>query len=378
MITISSILYSVIAIGSAWLPTISTVLVARFFLGTMHPTSLQTGFILAMEVTEPKRRTAVGIVQFLSWAIATILWGAWAYLIRDWRWLQLAVSLPCLLFVISLWIIDESPRWLIVAGRHEEAIRVLERAAYWNKAELPPRDKLLTLMKDIHNRLRASDKNEETPTLSKRMKMMSQSATILLRTPKLRIITLVMNIDYFVVAMVYFGLNLSSGSFRVDPFLYMVIAGIVEVPSNTVTIPVVEKYGRKVPMMLFYFITGVSLLLQPLIPEDYNWLSITVVMIGKLSISVAFQIVFLYASELFPTEVRTRGAGSAMMSSRAGAMVSPYLMSSLGSLYPWTIPVVFGLAAIIASLAPLPLKDTLDAVLPDTIADLESNNTNFD
>ncbi|KAK7065315.1 hypothetical protein SK128_011812 [Halocaridina rubra] len=153
MIMISSFFYSIIAIGSAWLPTISTVLVARFFLGTMHPTSLQTGFILAMEVTEPKRRTAVGIVQFLSWGIATILWGAWAYLIRDWRWLQLAVSLPSLLFVISLWIIDESPRWLIVAGRHEEAIRVLERAAYLNKAELPPRDKLLTLMKDIHNRV---------------------------------------------------------------------------------------------------------------------------------------------------------------------------------------------------------------------------------
>ncbi|KAG0728152.1 Solute carrier family 22 member 7 [Chionoecetes opilio] len=46
MIAISVILYCVMALGSAWLPSLGLILTSRFLLGTMHPTSLTTGFIL--------------------------------------------------------------------------------------------------------------------------------------------------------------------------------------------------------------------------------------------------------------------------------------------------------------------------------------------
>ncbi|XP_068202491.1 organic cation transporter protein-like isoform X2 [Palaemon carinicauda] len=371
MITIGATCYSFIAVISAWLPNISTIIVARFLLGTMHPTSLQTGYILGMEVTQPNMRSAIGMLQFLSWAIGTLLWGGWAYLIREWRWLQTAVSLPCFLFLPTLLIMDESPRWLIVIGRHKEALKVLQKAARWNKAELPEERMLLNMMKEIHEQMRSESTQEAETSMKMKLKRWLYEATILFRTPKLRIITLAMYVDYFVVAMVYFGLNLSGGSFTFDPFLFMVISGIVEIPSNTVTIPIVSYFGRKKPLIISYFITGVSMLTQAVIPEEHVWLVITMVMIGKLGISTVFQILFLYASELFPTEVRTRGMGTAMMSSRAGAMVSPFLMSFIGAVYPWTTPVVFGLASIIAGIAALPLHETLDDSLPDTILHLE-------
>ncbi|KAK4299138.1 hypothetical protein Pmani_028579 [Petrolisthes manimaculis] len=46
MVVISTLLYTVIALGSAWLPTFTALLAARCCLGIMHPISLQTGFIL--------------------------------------------------------------------------------------------------------------------------------------------------------------------------------------------------------------------------------------------------------------------------------------------------------------------------------------------
>lgn len=46
MVSISSVLYSVMAVGSCWLSSLPLLLVARFLMGTMHPTSLQTGYIL--------------------------------------------------------------------------------------------------------------------------------------------------------------------------------------------------------------------------------------------------------------------------------------------------------------------------------------------
>ncbi|KAK7085486.1 hypothetical protein SK128_011584, partial [Halocaridina rubra] len=50
-----------------------------------------------MEVCEMRIRSFVGILTALPWAFGTMAWGAMAYLIRDWRYLQLAVSLPNLI-----------------------------------------------------------------------------------------------------------------------------------------------------------------------------------------------------------------------------------------------------------------------------------------
>lgn len=65
--------------------------------------------------------------------------------------------------------------------------------------------------------------------------------------------------------------------------------------------------------------------------SDLKWLSITLVMIGKMCSSSAFSVVFLYASELNPTEIRSRGMSLAMMASRLGGFAAPFLSTALVS-----------------------------------------------
>lgn len=52
-------------------------------------------------------------------------------------------------------------------------------------------------------------------------------------------------------------------------------------------------------------------------------------LMGKLGISIAYQVVFLYACELFPTEVRVRGLGTSTILAKAGAMVAPFILEIL-------------------------------------------------
>jgi SP family sugar porter-like MFS transporter len=44
-----------------------------------------------------------------------------------WRWMFAATAVPSLLFLVASLLVPESPRWLASKGRHEDALRVLER-----------------------------------------------------------------------------------------------------------------------------------------------------------------------------------------------------------------------------------------------------------
>lgn len=76
-----------------------------------------------------------------------------------------------------------------------------------------------------------------------------------------------MCITYLVVAMVFFGLTLGGSSLGVDPFVYMVISGLMELPS-IVTVFLAEYFGRKRTGIGTFTLCAVSLLTQPLIPES--------------------------------------------------------------------------------------------------------------
>ncbi|XP_047493242.1 solute carrier family 22 member 20-like isoform X2 [Penaeus chinensis] len=156
VVIITQAVVTVTSVGIVFLSDFTLILAVRFVMGSVN---LLTFFVLAMEVCEPKHRSTVGILIGLPWALGTMWWGMMAYFIRDWRWLQLAVSLPTLLVFPFLYMMDESPRWLIVRGHHEKALKVLQKAARWNKATLPPASNLYALMSDIQRSPRQRSTN---------------------------------------------------------------------------------------------------------------------------------------------------------------------------------------------------------------------------
>ncbi|XP_064089781.1 organic cation transporter protein-like isoform X2 [Macrobrachium nipponense] len=374
MFTGSAVLYAILAIVSCWLPGLPLLLVFRFLLGTLHTSVLKTGYILAMEIANPRIRTIVGVTLFAPWSLGTMAWGGLAYLMRSWRSLLTVGSLPCLLLLPPLLFLDESPRWLLVRGKHTHACEVLKKAARWNKVTLPPDFDVMRFDERYAEQVPKTKDQATDLDWKTIIKNCAKGILILLRTPRLRLATLVMVLDYFVLGMVYFGITLSGGNLNFDIFSYMVLIGLAGFPSYTVLYPAVSYFGRRLPIAISYTVTGIVLLIQPFLPSGNQWLVISLVLTGKVAISAAFQGCNLYATELFPTEVRTSGVGTSFMLSRVGSAIAPFITDYLGVIYPWAPSVVFGLASVSAGLATLRLWETRWISLPDTIPQLESTN----
>uniref|UniRef100_A0A8C0B580 Solute carrier family 22 member 7 n=1 Tax=Buteo japonicus TaxID=224669 RepID=A0A8C0B580_9AVES len=59
--------------------------------------------LAGMEWVDVEHRTFSGILTSMFWSIGNMLLAAIAYLVREWRWLLVAVTGPCLLSIVCLW-----------------------------------------------------------------------------------------------------------------------------------------------------------------------------------------------------------------------------------------------------------------------------------
>ncbi|KAG0717081.1 Organic cation transporter protein [Chionoecetes opilio] len=132
-----------------------------------------------MEVMEPKRRTIAAFGIFTVWGVTVMLYGGLGYLIRDWRILQTAATLPGLLILPALWVIDESPLWLIVNGRPQEALQVFGKMARWHGVVLPPEAEMKRLVEE-----QAAEGQNTTPkrsSMGSLLKSFASDVVILLK-----------------------------------------------------------------------------------------------------------------------------------------------------------------------------------------------------
>lgn len=363
MVTIGYISFMLLGLASAWFPSLSTILAARFFLGFLHPIGSFSSYIHMLEILEPKRRTLAAFGAYNVWAVAVILYGGLGYLIRDWRILQTVATLPGLLILPGLWMIDESPRWLVVNGRSQEALRVFKKAARWHGVDLPPDADMKKLLEigEVQDKCKDS-------SVWVHLRSFIYDVTVLFRTPSLRKLTLCLFLNFLIGAMVYYGLSLSGANISNDPYLYMALSGLMELPAYTFTSYIVQYFGRKPTICVLFLFTAIVLLALAVTPEEYSTIVITLAMVGKIGATASFQAVIFFSSELFPTEVRSRGVCTSFMFSRIGGMVAPYINDLAGAVYRWAPFVVFGSGSLLAAAGTLLLQETRGQSLPDTLA----------
>ncbi|CAN2387795.1 Solute carrier family 22 member, partial [Pristimantis euphronides] len=345
----------VFSLVNALSPSFVVFLSTRFIVGVMNGGMSLVAFVLLNECIGATYWALAGSLSSLCFALGIAQFALIGYFVHWWRLLALVVNVQGMtIFLLSLWI-PESPRWLYSQGRLHEARDALLFLGRWNCSKPKP----------FSLNPRPKDSAPRSNILS------------ICRSDVLRRRTLLMMWAWFVCSLVYYGLTLSTGDLGGNVYLNLALSGLAEVPAYPLCMYLInhKRFGRRSSLCGFLSFAGAACLVIMAVPEQRGpvrrWLnSQTLSLLGKLCISAAFNIVYIYTSELYPTTVRSLGMGICSMVSRFGGIIAPFV-PGLRSVH-WSLPyVVFGSSGVTAGLLSLLLPETLNCPLPETLSELQ-------
>ncbi|XP_045679941.1 solute carrier family 22 member 5 isoform X4 [Phyllostomus hastatus] len=281
-----------------------------FIVGMGQISNYVAAFVLGTEILSKSVRiifSTLGVCIF--YAFGYMLLPLFAYFIRDWRMLLLALTVPGVLCALLWWFIPESPRWLISQGRFKEAEVIIHRAAKINGIVAPSVIFEPSELQDLSSQ-----------------KQPSHSILDLLRTRNIRMVTIMSIILWMTISVGYFGLSLDTPNLHGDVYMNCFLSAMVEVPAYVLAWLLLRYLPRRYSMATALFLGGIVLLFVQLVPPDLYYLSTVLVMVGKFGITAAFSMVYVYTAELYPTVVRNMGVGVSSTASRLGSILSPYFI----------------------------------------------------
>ncbi|CAL8086657.1 unnamed protein product [Orchesella dallaii] len=336
-------------------PNYTIFVIARFLIGMANSGVFLVAFVIAMELVGKDKRMVAGMGMQYFFTIGYVVIGVLAYFLREWRQLQLALSLPGILFLSYYWFMPESIRWLLANGKKEEAVKILKKAAITNK----------TIISET-----------EFSQLSEEEKLKGSSLRILdiSRYPRTVLRSLNIFLSWFVNSGVYYGLALNSANLGGNDYVNFILSGAVEVPAYALLLLTLNRFGRKRVLCSCMMLAGTFLVACGFIPSELTWLLVTLNMIGKMFNAAAYAAIYMFAAELFPTVIRNGGMGVSSVMARVGGILSDYVIL-LQEVWKPLPHLIFGGVSLTSGMLALLLPETLGKRLPETMEDSEKFGT---
>uniref|UniRef100_A0A8C8XGP0 Solute carrier family 22 member 11 n=1 Tax=Panthera leo TaxID=9689 RepID=A0A8C8XGP0_PANLE len=321
-----------------------------------------TSGMLLVEWTTTRRRAVTMTILGCIYSLGQMALGALAFTLRDWRALQLAVSTPFFAIFLICWWLPESARWLIITGKPEQGLQELHKVAKINGHKEATKSLTIEVLMTSMEEEMASAKGH-------------RSVLELFLVPMLRWRTCIMSLVCFSQVTSYYGLVLDLQNLGNDIFLLQLLFGGVDLLARSITAFLLSFLGRRTTLASFQAMSGLSILVNKLVPQDWQTLRMVFAVLGKGCFGVVFSCVSVYKSELYPTALRMTADGFLQSVSHLGSVIDPLIRMTQHSL-PLLVPVVYSALPITSGLLLLLfLPETQGFPLPDTIQDLENQKS---
>lgn len=132
LLVLVALLFAMTSIATAMAPTFTVFVIARLLGGVAVGGVSLLSPMYVSEISPPSIRGRLGTLYQLSIVIGIVVSYSLNYLLRNtgpnnWRWMFLTGVVPSAVFLLFALLAPESPRFLAITGRLNEAFAVLER-----------------------------------------------------------------------------------------------------------------------------------------------------------------------------------------------------------------------------------------------------------
>lgn len=328
----AAILFIIASIGSAVPETFTGYIVARMIGGLGIGVISTLSPLYNAEIAPARYRgRLVAFNQFaiVSGIFLTYFVNSWLAGFGDdawdvstaWRWMFGIGAVPGLFYMAMLFIVPESPRWLIKQGRAEEALPVLIRIHGEEAAKQEVRE------------IKESFKEKKTPLRE-------------LFKPGLRfalfvgVVIAVLQQVTGINAILYYAPEIlkETGAGTNAALIQTILVGFINCAFTILSIWLIDKVGRKALLLVGTSIMAASLILIGFVfhsghSSGYLVLGLILVYVAAFAISLG-PVVWVLLSEIFPSRVRGRATAIASMALWAADYVVsqsfPPLLKSVG------------------------------------------------
>ena len=239
-----------------------------------------------------------------------------------WRGMLGAETVPALMFFLIIFLIPESPRWLLVKNLESKAISIFSKI--YNDTSV-----IAHQINETKSMLQSERKSDWKILLTPGI----------FRAVIIGVAIAMLGQFMGVNAVLYYGPSIfeTSGLSSGDSLFYQSLIGMVNMGTSVLALLIIDKIGRKklvyvgvsgmiISLLLigFYFMMGESLGLSSIFLLVYFLLYIFFTA-GSIS-----AVIFVFLSEMYPTQIR----GTAMSIAGLSLWVGTYL---IGQLTPWML-----------------------------------------
>ena len=300
VLRILAIFYVLSAIGCALAFNWGILVAARFLGGLGIGGSSVLGPVYIAELAPAKSRgrlvgtfqinIVIGILlaYFSNYRIAELGLGA-----NDWRWMFGVAAIPAALFLVLLFVIPRSPRWLATQGFIEEGRSVLQLMG----AEDPDRE-MREIVESIH--LERAQKSESLWSRKYRF-------------PIFLAITIGMFNQLAGINAILYYLNdifSAAGYTKVSGELGPVAVGAMNLAATLLAMTVINKLGRKTLLLIGSVgLTACLSALAAIFLTQSHQSYLLLILISYIAFFAISQgaVIWVYIGEVFPNRVRAKG-----------------------------------------------------------------------
>lgn len=262
ILVVASILYAISAVASAFAPSFAILVIARMIGGLGVGASLIIAPMYIAEISPPKMRGQMVSFNQLNIVIGITVAFFTNYLIlqlgqseagwvqslgidrHQWRWMLGLETLPALLYFVGLSFVPRSPRWLLMHGREDEALPVMQMAV----GNVAAMQELSEIQKSM-----LKDKEKERGSIRELfMPAMRLVITIGVVIGVLQQITGINSVFFYAPTIFE-----QSGIGTDASFVQAIFVGVINLVFTLLAIALIDRLGRK--PLLTIGLTGITI-----------------------------------------------------------------------------------------------------------------------